>query len=717
MGGLLNDLLIPDFLTSAAEVVATAAHEILVSSGGTTSPATNPETPSLNLPSTYQNNQATAVDFTLKESQTGNNANQTLQKRARFYGSFYSVFNSDYLKDFYSNYESQLDPTLVQSKNEMAEKAGRDWGVDFKPDNPFHYLMAIESKRKPELVEQGYKLVKEAKERTIIQLEVRKLALGRDLTPEEKLRTVYEVIEKDMGVQYKPTDNFLEGVATRQFDCDTESYIVLAVAREMGWPVRAVMAPEHMFIRWEVSGGESIDMDLRGKRKSDTDYIVWLGISLKAKKGVYLESLTDQQLVGVFLSLRGIAMYEQGRYWEAPVDFGQAIALDPLNLIALDGRANIYHQIGNFEEAEADLKKVGELDPGNVDAALLRAEWNVKNGGLEGAHEEFKKIYLLATGKEEGFSGPPDLNFGPPNLDTVDYIEKSARIFLGQGVKSSKEKDYFIAEKNFDRAKTLFFILSKSDPKFRVPYWLATLESGMAKYNFKDYAGAESNLNEATILFSTIPKSEQALLQEANLDAILFAGEAKYALGGTEKDLAHSYDKRGYAELIWAINLEGKNDSQGSMIMFQKALADYDRAISLNPNEAPFYTNRGWAKDKLGKHQEGIDDQNKALALNPNFIGAYDNRGIAELNLKNYSKALADFNQVIQLDPKGAVYAGYYFKRAVANYHLGRYKATLNDYQKGISLEGNKQEISEEAAQYRKLAESFLKVDKKPKAQ
>ena len=57
------------------------------------------------------------------------------------------------------------------------------------------------------------------------------------------------------------------------------------------------------------------------------------------------------------------------------------------------------------------------------------------------------------------------------------------------------------------------------------------------------------------------------------------------------------------------------------------AIADYDRAIALNPNDAAGYTVlRGLAKGDKGDYNGAIADYDRAIALNPNLAEALANR-------------------------------------------------------------------------------------------
>jgi len=59
---------------------------------------------------------------------------------------------------------------------------------------------------------------------------------------------------------------------------------------------------------------------------------------------------------------------------------------------------------------------------------------------------------------------------------------------------------------------------------------------------------------------------------------------------------------------------------------YQKALADYNRAIQLDPQHALAYNNRGNAYSSLEEYQKAIADYDRALQLDPNDTQARENR-------------------------------------------------------------------------------------------
>ena len=85
---------------------------------------------------------------------------------------------------------------------------------------------------------------------------------------------------------------------------------------------------------------------------------------------------------------------------------------------------------------------------------------------------------------------------------------------------------------------------------------------------------------------------------------------------------------------------------------FERAVADYTRALELNPNYARAYHNRGLAYDQLGEIDRAIADYSKALELNPSYALAYYHRGLAYQKQGRPELAQADWKRAQELlDP------------------------------------------------------------------
>jgi tetratricopeptide (TPR) repeat protein len=123
---------------------------------------------------------------------------------------------------------------------------------------------------------------------------------------------------------------------------------------------------------------------------------------------------------------------------------------------------------------------------------------------------------------------------------------------------------------------------------------------------------------------------------------------------------------------------------------YQGALADYSKAISLDPNYTNAYVNRGFLQnDKLNDIQGALADFNKAIALDPNYASyAYAGRGFLKYDkLNDTPGALADFNKTIALDPNNAIaYVGRGFVRYKK---FNDVQGALADSNKAIALDPN----------------------------
>ena len=62
---------------------------------------------------------------------------------------------------------------------------------------------------------------------------------------------------------------------------------------------------------------------------------------------------------------------------------------------------------------------------------------------------------------------------------------------------------------------------------------------------------------------------------------------------------------------------------------YSQAIADYSKAIQLNPGYAEAYYSRGCAYDGIGEYDKAIADYKKTIELDPNHASAYYNRGLA----------------------------------------------------------------------------------------
>jgi tetratricopeptide (TPR) repeat protein len=115
---------------------------------------------------------------------------------------------------------------------------------------------------------------------------------------------------------------------------------------------------------------------------------------------------------------------------------------------------------------------------------------------------------------------------------------------------------------------------------------------------------------------------------------------------------------------------------------YEQSIADYDRAIALDPQNAPAYYNRGVVFGKQANSQQAVANFTKAIELNYDPLSwAYNDRGLIYRGLGDDDKALADFNTALELDPD---YAGAYYNRANFYASHGDDEQAIADYSQAL---------------------------------
>ena len=115
----------------------------------------------------------------------------------------------------------------------------------------------------------------------------------------------------------------------------------------------------------------------------------------------------------------------------------------------------------------------------------------------------------------------------------------------------------------------------------------------------------------------------------------------------------------------------------------EDAIADYDEAIGLKPDFAESYNNRGNAKAALGQHDEAIADYDEAIRLKPDFAESYNNRGTARGKLGQGEDAIADYNEATRLKPD---FVEAYYNRGSMKAELGQIADAITDYDEATRL-------------------------------
>jgi protein O-mannosyl-transferase len=84
---------------------------------------------------------------------------------------------------------------------------------------------------------------------------------------------------------------------------------------------------------------------------------------------------------------------------------------------------------------------------------------------------------------------------------------------------------------------------------------------------------------------------------------------------------------------------------------FTRALAIFQQALAIAPNEAELRYNMGTALHRLKRHEEALEHLRAAVQIDPLYIDAWGNLGAALQQLGRYSEAIEPDRRALQLKP------------------------------------------------------------------
>jgi tetratricopeptide (TPR) repeat protein len=116
---------------------------------------------------------------------------------------------------------------------------------------------------------------------------------------------------------------------------------------------------------------------------------------------------------------------------------------------------------------------------------------------------------------------------------------------------------------------------------------------------------------------------------------------------------------------------------------YQAAIANFSKAIDINPDYAEAYNRRGDSYYRLGDYKKSLIDSSNAIRLNSKNANSYYDRGFSLYSLGDYNGAISDYNQAIELNSKNSEF---YYARALARKKIRDSKRAIEDINTAISL-------------------------------
>jgi len=121
----------------------------------------------------------------------------------------------------------------------------------------------------------------------------------------------------------------------------------------------------------------------------------------------------------------------------------------------------------------------------------------------------------------------------------------------------------------------------------------------------------------------------------------------------------------------------------GNMGKWNEAISDYSKAVEIDPKSDQAYYDRGNAYRTIGKWDKAIADYSRAIAINRKYSVAYSNRGIVKGNMGKWNEAITDYSKAIEIDPKSDQA---HYNRGIAYRKLGQWDKAIADYSKAIEI-------------------------------
>jgi len=137
-------------------------------------------------------------------------------------------------------------------------------------------------------------------------------------------------------------------------------------------------------------------------------------------------------------------------------------------------------------------------------------------------------------------------------------------------------------------------------------------------------------------------------------------------------DLARIYQTRGFAYAL-------KRDQSS-------AIADYSKAIEIDPDYAVAFYRRAYALGATGDLDRAISDYDEAIRLNPSYAFAYGERGAVYARKGDFDHAIRDYNESLRLNRTNA---GDFNRRGYAHARKGESERAIADYDEAIRLNPN----------------------------
>ena len=330
---------------------------------------------------------------------------------------------------------------------------------------------------------------------------------------------------------------------------------------------------------------------------------------------------------------------------QALKDYSQAINIVPDDDRFYNQRAQVYYEQGKYDLADKDYLKMISLKEGDVMGYMGIGRNANAQKRYEDAIKQFDYVVKLEPNYSSAYSFRAESYIG-----LKKYNEAIDDVISALGIDRDRKAFYELqelADSAFEQTVVKLKVQKIKEPNEQSwDYDLGIVYERAAKYNkaiayYKESLEKESNIITASRISSCYDDlgDYDKALEYCNQAIALDSVKANYL-----------YEK---ANIL---------DNAGRTQEAIKTMSDY---IANTPDEPAGYYQRGWFKDHFGDIEGALEDYTMAITLQPNVAYAYLNRGVLYRLKGENAKAESDFKQVVRLDsiPEEAecsFYAYYY---------------------------------------------------------
>ena len=218
--------------------------------------------------------------------------------------------------------------------------------------------------------------------------------LDKRENPKSILSTIKRVLDLQ-GYSNSDTELFSKALLERSLSAIDLAFVYAAVGDALKLPIKIVRAPNHTFVRFD--NGERINWEpVTGESQVDDVYREsHLIHPASVDQGVYLKSLSRNEMLGLVYNMRGYGRIKSGDWEGGMNDVSNALVLNPRDPTIRFNRSSMYANEGIYDSAVEDLSEVLKLDPNFEDAYRLRSVANFNNENHEHALKDIRQAIAL----------------------------------------------------------------------------------------------------------------------------------------------------------------------------------------------------------------------------------------------------------------------------------------------------------------------------------